>query len=390
MSDAATPAPRARCYVCMRPLTMCWCGDIPSVVTRTAVVILQHARERMHPFGTARLVARCLPRTRIEVVLGGFAGDLHRPLDVPPDTAVLYPHPAAIDLAELAPADRPSTLLVLDGTWAHAKRLYRTNPWLQNLRHVRINPATPSRYRIRAEPRADYVSTLEAIVEALQILEPETAGLDGVVAAFVRMIDRQVQHLETVTPQVRRKRPRQRASRRVASLLSAANLVVVHAEAAIEPGDATGVRRLVHFVAARVTDGAVFDAVIRPLRAGPPDNLLRHMGLTRAEVDAGEDLQDARARFAAFAGAGAPVCAWMAPALEHASALFAPDTERCVLRASYCNLRGDRAPALEYVAAREGFAPVAIEARGRAGAKVGHALAVARWLRERAVHEPGA
>lgn len=380
MSDEVSATPRARCYACLRPLSMCWCGDIPQVATATEVVILQHFRERTHPFGTARLVARCLPRARLEVVRAGHDGNLERPVQVPPDTAVLYPHPDAVDLATLAPHERPSTLLVLDGTWAHAKRLYRGNPWLAGLRHVRLNPREPSRYRIRSEPRADYVSTLEAIVEALQILEPQTSGLDQIVGAFVRMIDRQLAHMDGVRLRARHKRPRQRESRRVSPHLRAAGLVALHAEAAIEPGDPSGERRLVHLAAARVDGGATFEAVVRPRYDGPPDNLLRHMGLTRAQLLTGRDLDDVRAAFAAFV-AGAPVCAWMPPSLDHVAALLPTTTPRVALRTSYCNLRGDRAPSLDAVLTSEGLSADPVVATGRSGAKLACASAVARWLR---------
>ena len=35
---------------------MCLCSDLPTVPTRTQVVVLQHPHESKHPFGTARFV----------------------------------------------------------------------------------------------------------------------------------------------------------------------------------------------------------------------------------------------------------------------------------------------------------------------------------------------
>jgi hypothetical protein len=51
---------RPRCYRCLRPADSCYCAELPSVPTRTRVVILQHPHERTHPFGTARL-AQAVP-----------------------------------------------------------------------------------------------------------------------------------------------------------------------------------------------------------------------------------------------------------------------------------------------------------------------------------------
>ena len=43
----------------------------------------------------------------------------------------------------LAGADRPTHLVVLDATWAHARRLYRDNPWLARLAHYRLAVTDP-------------------------------------------------------------------------------------------------------------------------------------------------------------------------------------------------------------------------------------------------------
>ena len=46
---------RPTCYRCLRPRVSCVCGLITPVDNRTRVVIVQHPRERRHPFGTVRL-----------------------------------------------------------------------------------------------------------------------------------------------------------------------------------------------------------------------------------------------------------------------------------------------------------------------------------------------
>src|SRR5690606_3295960 len=122
----------------------------PRIEPRTGLTVLQHPRERRHSIGTARFVEL------------GLGGRIHCPVhtdrtlacrpELPEGAALLYPGEGSRDLAELAPEERPQHLVILDGTWNHAKRLWRANPWLEDLPHVRINPAEPSRYRIRREP----------------------------------------------------------------------------------------------------------------------------------------------------------------------------------------------------------------------------------------------
>ncbi|HLQ36879.1 MAG TPA: tRNA-uridine aminocarboxypropyltransferase, partial [Planctomycetota bacterium] len=365
----------------MRPASMCLCHDLPVVDTRTGIVILQHPRERLHPFGTARLVDLILPHARIQVAHGDLAGNLHCPIEVPADAAVLYPHPRAIDIAAIAAAERPSTLIVLDGTWAHARRLYTDNPWLQSLRHVRLHPRDPSRYRIRREPQRDFLSTLEAIVGALQMLEPDTRGLDGLIAAFDRMIDRQIQHVDALGRSGRTKLPRRRPQRRLSPLLSAGNLLVVYGESSLPGGDPAATRELLQWTAARIDTGEVFEAVLRPAGAGPSARHLGHMGLSADLVRDGSSPEAARARFAAFAGPEPVLAAWTATTLAWGQCVVPSASEQLVLKIAYCNLRNHRAGFLEQVLGNEQLGPVPVACHGRARERLGNALAVARWLR---------
>lgn len=387
MTDT-TSASAGRCYRCYRPRRMCLCAQLPVVATGTDVVILQHPHERTHPFGTARLVGLCLPRARVHVAYAGWSDVLRCEVPVPPDTVVLYPHPAAIDVADLPAAERPSTLLAIDGTWAHAKRLYKDNPWLQGLRHVRIHPKEPSRYRIRREPRDDYVSTLEAIVAALLVLEPGNRELPALLAAFDRMIDQQVDTVAGAVRAGRTHRPRQRESRALSPLLREPGLVVAYAESSLPAGDPAATRELVQWTAVQASTGVVFEALLRPRGPGPTDGHLVHMGLDRSALAGGETLTAARERFARFLG-GAPIAAWTPTTLEWGAPLLPPGAPTAVLKTNYCNLQNHRAGYLEQVIAREGLAATGVACRGRAALRLGQALAVARWLGAVARSEPG-
>jgi DTW domain-containing protein len=378
--------PRERCYRCLRPRPLCHCADLPSVPTQTRVVILQHPHERTHPFGTARLVRLMLPNSEVHVPWAGFTGTLEYRADVPDDTVVLYPRDDAPLLADLG-GPPPRTLLAIDGTWAHARRLYRENAWLQRLRHARLQPAQPSRYRIRKEPREDYVSTLEAVVEALRALEPAGAGarLDELLAAFDRMIDRQIAHAAVVQRFGRFKVTRQRPSRALSHLLRDPRLVVTYSESALPGGDVAATRGLVQWVAARVDgngDGDdVFEALLRPGAVPPVAAHLAHMRLSLADLASGEDLAAARERFARWLAPGAPVTSWTPTTLDWGRALVPPGTERTSLKTNYCNVVNQRAGFLEQVIAKHGLAPVPLTCRGRARERLGNALAIARWLR---------
>ncbi|KAL6577450.1 hypothetical protein OROMI_011726 [Orobanche minor] len=86
-------------------------------------------------------------------------------------------------------------LIVLDGTWAKAKRMYNENPWLRLLPHVRLDlDKKPSLYgEVRHQPKAGYLSTIESIVYAMKALgeEDDSKGLDGLLDVFESMIGEQ-------------------------------------------------------------------------------------------------------------------------------------------------------------------------------------------------------
>jgi len=193
----ARPGPvaaRETCYGCFKPAPLCLCTRVPSVDNRTRITILQHPRERFHAIGTARIARLGLTNAELLVPREVAPRSLRIPLDPAPGSALLFPGESARDLAQLAREEPPTALVVLDGTWSQARGLLRENPALRDLPRVGLTSAGPSRYRIRREPRGGYVSTIEAIVAALRLLEPETRGLDGLLAAFETMIDEQLVH----------------------------------------------------------------------------------------------------------------------------------------------------------------------------------------------------
>lgn len=184
--------PRTRCWTCYKPEPLCLCGRVPEVNNRTRITLFQHPRERFHAIGTARLARLGLSNLRFEIPNAPVTRSLALEPDLSPGTGLLFPGPGALNLSSLPSSERPTGLVVLDGTWGQAGKLYRANPWLDGLPRYVLTPASPSRYRIRRAPRAQFISTIEAIVEALKILEPETPGLDGLLEAFDTMIEAQM------------------------------------------------------------------------------------------------------------------------------------------------------------------------------------------------------
>ncbi|HTN74640.1 MAG TPA: DTW domain-containing protein, partial [Pirellulaceae bacterium] len=82
----------------------CYCAAIPSIDNRTEIIILQHRRERFHPFNTARIVQRALRKSRLLI---GHTQQFAARLDLPPDTGLLYPGDDATLLSDLPTSEHP-------------------------------------------------------------------------------------------------------------------------------------------------------------------------------------------------------------------------------------------------------------------------------------------
>jgi DTW domain-containing protein len=181
---------RARCERCQRPENHCLCALIPQLDSRTRVLILQHPSEVNHALNTARLAA--LGLSNAHLVVGEVFEDLDVLLDVPGYQArLLFPGEEARPLVKQSADERPTLLVVPDGTWRKARKLLHLNPRLAALPRVTLTDAPASRYRLRKAPGPDALSTLEAIVHALRTLEPEHS-FDALLRPFDALIEGQI------------------------------------------------------------------------------------------------------------------------------------------------------------------------------------------------------
>ena len=319
--DMLEPEPRAVCARCRRPEVVCYCRFVREVPTRTRVVIFQHPRERDVPINTARIASLCLPSSELHVGLS-FRGTraLDRLLaDQERPPVLLYPGPGARDI-EATPPEGPVTLVVVDGTWWQARKLVKLNPELAALPRYAFRPAAPSDYRIRKEPRDEYVSTLEAIVHVLGVLEGEGSSVTSLLEPFRAMVDAQLAYVGSQarprhTAYRMRERKRADPAERLPPMLRerASDLVCVHAEANAWPYGSRErgaiADELVQWAAHRVTTGESFARFIAPRGALAPSTA-RHIGVDEAQLLAGDSVAEFQARWRAFLRPEDVVVSW--------------------------------------------------------------------------------
>lgn len=209
------------CATCHRPSVACVCDRIVSTPTARRVLILQHPQEKDAILGSAQILVASLPKATMAIglswrnlghALGEEDVDVRR-------WAVLFPdRESQGDRVEtrgggaIPPADLEG-IVVLDGTWSKAKTLWWRNPWLVKLNRLTLKPSKPSIYgSLRAEPRREYVSTLESVAAALTLCGEDPQIQVGLERVFRTLVQR-VRDAKLIPPPARRPGGRRRPAR---------------------------------------------------------------------------------------------------------------------------------------------------------------------------------
>lgn len=176
-----------RCQRCWIRLEHCVCPVVPRVTPRTDVVVVRHAREAMKSTGTVRVAALALPSASV-LEYGEDTQPAQADLGplLEPGTFVLFPAEPSAPW-EAAAVKR---LVVLDGTWRQTRRMYTRLPALHALPRLALPPKPAPVLRLRESPTEGGRSTLEAIADALALLEGDAvaAPLHRLHADFVERV----------------------------------------------------------------------------------------------------------------------------------------------------------------------------------------------------------
>jgi len=207
--------PDSTCPSCKRPSVACVCDRIVSYSTERRVLILQHPQEQDAVLGSAQILAASLPKAKIVIGLSwpNFAKALGEEGVDPRRWAVLFPDREAQgeQVTGRAGVTSPSALegiVVLDGTWSKAKTLWWRNPWLSKLNRLTLKPKQPSIYgHLRAEPRREFVSTLESVTAALTLCG-ESPEIEAGLARVFRTLVQRVRDAKIIPPKAHRPAPK--------------------------------------------------------------------------------------------------------------------------------------------------------------------------------------
>jgi hypothetical protein len=197
------------------------CDRIVSYPTDRRILILQHPQEQDALLGSAQILLASLPKAKLVVGLSwrNFASALGEEAVDARRWAVLFPDGdspgdeiAGRGGVTVAPSELEG-IVVLDGTWSKAKTLWWRNPWLTKLNRLTLKPAKPSIYgSLRAEPKREFVSTLESVAAALTLCG-ESPEIEVGLSRVFRTLVQRVRDAQIIPTSKRRGPPKGRGPR---------------------------------------------------------------------------------------------------------------------------------------------------------------------------------
>lgn len=168
----------ARCAGCRLVPTHCMCNLRPSLPTQVGMCLLMADIEALKPSNTGWLVA--------DVVADSFAFGWTRTETDPALLALLadpqwqpyvvfpgeYAAPERVIRAvgrESASSDKRPLFILLDGTWAEARKMFRKSPYLERFPVLSLETSQLSRYQLRRSQRDDHFCTSEVAALCLEL-----------------------------------------------------------------------------------------------------------------------------------------------------------------------------------------------------------------------------
>ena len=169
-----------------------------SVPTRAGVCLVMSAFEALKPSNTGWLVADVVPdthaftwsRTAVDPVLLALLAD--------PQWQPVVVFPAEFSTPERVVTELPSDptrrplFILLDGTWAEARKAFRRSPYFDRFPVLAVQPEHLSRYRLRQAWHEHHLCTAEIAALGLAMAGDEqaarvlTAWLDLFSARYLR------------------------------------------------------------------------------------------------------------------------------------------------------------------------------------------------------------
>lgn len=160
----------SRCQYCQVAQQDCLCEHQPSPSDEVAVLLLVSDNEVFKPSNTGRLILDTVEeafafqwsRTEPEQDMLDLLNDpRYQPIVVFPDQYVEDKTRLIVSDATSKDFQRKPLLILLDGSWREARRMFNKSPYLNALPVLSINPDQVSQYMMRRSDNEQHLATAE-------------------------------------------------------------------------------------------------------------------------------------------------------------------------------------------------------------------------------------
>ena len=168
---------RERCAGCRLLPSHCLCGLSPAVPTRAGFCLLMGDIEALKPTNTGWLVADVVAethaygwsRTETDPALLALLRDPGWSPYVVFPGEYAAPERVVRRVPTVAEDGRRPLFILLDGTWAEARKMFGRSRYLDGLPVLSLEPAQASRYQLRRSRREDHFCTSEVAAMCLEL-----------------------------------------------------------------------------------------------------------------------------------------------------------------------------------------------------------------------------
>lgn len=179
------------CDSCRMYQPLCICDKIEKIDLKTKLSVIIPNLEFFKSSNTGSLVDVALKNSEI-FIKGRKDSPLNADNIVKKDynNFILYPGGLPLTKDFVNSLDKPINLIVPDGTWRSAPKIIKQEPKLYTLKRVTLSQPKKSRYKVRKSPVLERISTFEAIIYALDVIEDNQELTEELMNLFLIKVDR--------------------------------------------------------------------------------------------------------------------------------------------------------------------------------------------------------
>lgn len=174
-----------RCELCRLSIDYCICDHVPKTSSDVGFLLLMYDTEVLKPSNTGRLIADLIPDTY--AFLWSRTQENQQLLDLLDDQQwqpyVVFPKQYADSERKVytsavhVPIGKKPLLIMLDGSWREAKKMFRKSPYLERFPMISIDldmfEGDKSRYQIRNAAISNQLATAEVAARVLAMVGEE-------------------------------------------------------------------------------------------------------------------------------------------------------------------------------------------------------------------------